>query len=848
MIKTVPLPLLQQLATQVQTTIDINNSTENANISATDGMDWLNQWSAHYSPELTGQFNPIANGGRLARTDCPWNPAHGRDAYVHQLPNGAISAGCHHASCAGKDWHDYRAAKEPGYQQGQGGFTNTVINTAIKNNLGNHQWATPMPLTLQLTAEPPMMDKALIHASLLAYCEDVAYRKQAPIEYVITALLMTVSCLLGNKIVIYAKQKDIWTATVNLWAMIIGEPSRVKTPVINEATRFLKVIEDDFKNTYKNAKRDYHVLVKSLEGQIAQLNKTKKKTDQTQQQIDQLQVQLDQLNANPPKLKRRIVKDTTIEKLQMILGDNPEGCMLLWDELATFFAGLEKAGRETDRGFLLEAWNGLNSYTVDRVTRESVIIDKLCLSILGTIQPEVLLKYARQSIDKHGSDGFLPRFQLVIFPPRGGWEYTDAKPDPDAQKHIETITAFLNTWNPSEDSHSADYRNDIPGQIGVSFSPEAQALFARWNTELHHSLLNGSIESDRMTEHLAKYPMLMLKLSLIFHCTEYATTSAIPPLVDELTAARAIAWCEYLGLHAERLYGVGKVRQDDITKTALALLDKVKAGKLKAGMTINDIIKHDWSGLKNSDDVTVAIHLLEENGWLRTVPTTGSGRPTSKLDINPNAQPNLKERSGYAHEIVTEERPRPWLGYLKNLLEPDNIIELMAASSLLLTEMDDEDDGTATAGIASITGTLTATDVDAGATQVWSLQGSPSTTYGTLALDASTGIWTYTLDNTKTATQALKENDDDGTLSAYIPVDTAEDVTKVRDLLDREGRSYDFAPYVVANGLALLPKGVNGPVFKTDGSGFQRGSDLDEWIEEHAPRAKAKRAPRKRTR
>ena len=74
------------------------------------------------------------------------------------------------------------------------------------------------------------------------------------------------------------------------------------------------------------------------------------------------------------------------------------------------------------------------------------------------------------------------------------------------------------------------------------------------------------------------------------------------------------------------------------------------------------------------------------------------------------------------------------------------------------------------------------------------------------------------------------------------------DVTKVRDLLDREGRSYDFAPYVTANGLALLPKGVNGPVFKTEGSGFQRGSDLDEWIEDHAPKAKAKRAPRKRTR
>jgi len=56
------------------------------------------------------------------------------------------------------------------------------------------------------------------------------------------------------------------------------------------------------------------------------------------------------------------------------------------------------------------------------------------------------------------------------------------------------------------------------------------------------------------------------------------------------------------------------------------------------------------------------------------------------------------------------------------------------------------------------TGTLTASDVDADATQTWSIvDETPSTTYGTLALNATTGVWTYTLDNSLAATQALKE-------------------------------------------------------------------------------------------
>lgn len=49
---------------------------------------------------------------------CPWNPEHtNRIAYVVQFANGAITAGCHHASCADKGWHDLRDLVEPGWRE-----------------------------------------------------------------------------------------------------------------------------------------------------------------------------------------------------------------------------------------------------------------------------------------------------------------------------------------------------------------------------------------------------------------------------------------------------------------------------------------------------------------------------------------------------------------------------------------------------------------------------------------------------------------------------------------------------------------------------------------------------------
>src|SRR6185295_16803413 len=64
--------------------------------------------------------------------------------------------------------------------------------------------------------------------------------------------------------------------------------------------------------------------------------------------------------------------------------------------------------------------------------------------------------------------------------------------------------------------------------------------------------------------------------------------------------------------------------------------------------------------------------------------------------------------------------------------------------------------GAAGAGTASASGTLTATDVDAGQA-VFQTPASLTGTYGTFTFNATTGAWTYALNNAGAATQSLTQ-------------------------------------------------------------------------------------------
>jgi hypothetical protein len=114
-LKVVPLELLQKLADQApkpekQKTRSGLNGSANGN-----GAFDLPEWIGRHRIDVIGP-EPWKNGDRRWRIkQCPWNEDHADSAYIVQLANGAIAAGCHHDSCKANDWHALRDVTEPGW-------------------------------------------------------------------------------------------------------------------------------------------------------------------------------------------------------------------------------------------------------------------------------------------------------------------------------------------------------------------------------------------------------------------------------------------------------------------------------------------------------------------------------------------------------------------------------------------------------------------------------------------------------------------------------------------------------------------------------------------------------------
>ncbi len=87
-----------------------------------------------------------------------------------------------------------------------------------------------------------------------------------------------------------------------------------------------------------------------------------------------------------------------------------------------------------------------------------------------------------------------------------------------------------------------------------------------------------------------------------------------------------------------------------------------------------------------------------------------------------------------------------------------------------------------TAGVATATGTLSATDIDGSA--AFTVQSSAAKTYGTFSIDAA-GSWSYTLDDGNAAVQALNTGGGGGggaTLHELVVVATADGTQRVIDI------------------------------------------------------------------
>ena len=228
----------------------------------------------------------------------------------------------------------------------------------------------PEPLPDTLTAIPDF-DYELLPQSLRARVRDISERMQCPPDYVAVGMIVGLSSLVGRRVGVAPKENDDWTVIPNLWGAVIGRPGVLKSPALHEVMKPLHHLQANASEAHARDKSELEAvrLVREESEKIARAEIRKLLKKGAESLAAETAKEIESFDTYKPVCRRYVVNDSTVEKLGEILKENPMGVLLFRDELAGFFRNLEKTGREGDRAFYLECWNGDGSFTYDRIGR-----------------------------------------------------------------------------------------------------------------------------------------------------------------------------------------------------------------------------------------------------------------------------------------------------------------------------------------------------------------------------------------------------------------------------------------------------------------------------------------------
>ncbi len=488
-----------------------------------------------------------------------------------------------------------------------------------------------------LQPEAPDLPPELLPPALRYWLVDIAERLQVPLEFVAVPALIALSAIIGRTAGIHPKTLDDWLVVPNLWGGIVAPPGWLKSPAIAEALRLIKELateerEDCERRLEENGPKLESLKVKetALKELLKQAHKGRgkgKTPEQLEDDVREVRREMKELERLMCE-RRYIVNDVTVEKLGVLLAENPKGLLLERDELAGWLRSLEREDRKGDREFFLESWNGTNSYRYDRITRGTIHVPALCLSLIGGIQPAKFKKYTSEALaDGYAADGLLQRLQLLVWPEgTGSWALIDRLPDKKARQRASAIFKSLDQ---PEYEVPPDSEKKIPA---FRFAPDAQKLFFDWLTQLEHRLRSPDAQAQpAFTSHLAKYRSLMPSLALLLHLVDLVDSGTKGPVT--LRAAQMAAdWCEFLEQHARKVYA--DELQTDLA-AAHALAAKIRKGAVYDGMTVRDAYRPGWANLKTRKSVVLGAQILEQHGWVQVVTVETGGRSSQVLRITP---------------------------------------------------------------------------------------------------------------------------------------------------------------------------------------------------------------------
>lgn len=471
-------------------------------------------------------------------------------------------------------------------------------------------------LRAALPPAPPLPLRDVLGPRMAEWVERAAESKGAPADYVFAAMLAVAGATIGN-----ARWALIWQGWAEppvIWAMCIGLPSAGKSPAIDALLHPLRKAERPLREAAKERLAEWQE-----KAELAKLAETtwKEAAKAAMKEGKPPPGMPDGCDAGPPPhIPRLVVNDGTIERLGAILAAQPRGTLQMRDELAGWLEGMQRySGGGSDRPFWLEAFGG-RGFTVERMGREPLTIDRLTIGVLGGIQPDRL----KSLLFKSDDDGLLARF-LPIWPEPAPVRRPQAWADETA---METALARLVALELVTDEDGE------PRPWFIPFTDDARNLMDDFRKAVRG--WEGEAEG-LMLSFIGKLPGLAARLALVLGYLDFAGEGAGEPheiSVSEFGRAAHLVEAYFLPM-AHRAYADAATPKAE--RAARRLVGIIRENGWQS-FASRDVLRLDRAGLGTAAELNPALAALEDGDCIRAVEPPAnatSGRPQRLFSVNP---------------------------------------------------------------------------------------------------------------------------------------------------------------------------------------------------------------------
>jgi len=465
-------------------------------------------------------------------------------------------------------------------------------------------WEQPEPIR---QAELPAFPVDALPTVLSNWVAEESEATQTPPDMAALLVLAVCAATLAKRIVVEAWCG--WSEPCNLFIAVILDPANRKSAVFADATRPLRTVEEKLIDDTSSQVAEDLSLYRQKEKRLVKLEKTAAESENatTREEASREARELagELATFTKPEEPRLVVDDATSEKLAMMMQANEGRIASMSAEGGVFdlMAG-KYANSATDMNIYLMGHSG-DRLSVDRVTRDSVVIDAPALTVALAIQPEVIRGIAGTPAFR--GRGLLGRFLYAIPKSWIGKRRIATLPVSDvATQAYSQVIESLARLQPNEDGK--------PQRIKLS--DDAVVVFRSFCESIETELGTGALES--MTDWGGKLAGATLRLAGILHCSDNVGEAGLDHEISTKTIEAAQRIAKWAIPHAAGALDLLSASEGEAREDAEYLLRWLKTARsTELTFARRDAQRHGHRRFNGQPlRLDAALDLLESKGYI----------------------------------------------------------------------------------------------------------------------------------------------------------------------------------------------------------------------------------------